>query len=143
MSGIGEGRNTRAVSVEALEDEAASWLLKRNFFNWTPDDQINLDAWLETPSNQVVYWRLNAALARTERLAALRLSRREASERTGRAQTHIAARRRGGCCHRRVERHGSIAFSGLARTDLCDSCRRASRLWLSPMVRRSNSTQIQ
>jgi transmembrane sensor len=86
VSGIGEGRNTRTVSVEALEDEAASWLLKRHFFNWTPDDQTNLDAWLETPSNRVVYWRLNAALARTERLAALRLSKRESSERTGRAR---------------------------------------------------------
>jgi transmembrane sensor len=71
-------RAKRSVPVETLEEEAASWLLRRHFFDWTPEDQLKLDAWLdESPSNRVTYWRLNAALSRTERLAALRAPMRE------------------------------------------------------------------
>ncbi len=83
MTGAGEQLNAvhakRSVPVEALEEEAASWLLRRHFFDWTAEDQSQLDAWLnELPSNRVTYWRLNAALLRTERLAALRPSMRQA-----------------------------------------------------------------
>jgi transmembrane sensor len=61
------------VTVEVLEEQAATWLLRRNFFDWSEDDQKELDAWLEaSPSNRVTYWRLNAALSRTDRLKALR-----------------------------------------------------------------------
>ncbi len=69
----GAPRPRRRVSVEALEEQAATWLSSRNFFDWSDDDQKELDAWLEaSPSNRVTYWRLNAALSRTERLKALR-----------------------------------------------------------------------
>lgn len=77
MTGIGV-HPKRSVPVEALEEEAASWLLRRHFFDWSAEDQEKLDAWLdESPSNRVTYWRLNAALSRTERLAALRAPMRE------------------------------------------------------------------
>lgn len=63
----------RNIPLEALEEEAASWVLRRQFFDWTAEDQSKLEAWLaESPSNRVAYWRLNAALSRTERLSALR-----------------------------------------------------------------------
>ena len=83
MSGAGEQSKVaiakRSVPIEALEEEAASWLLRRHFFDWTPEDQSKLDAWLaQSPSNRVTYWRLNAALSRTERLAALRPSMQRA-----------------------------------------------------------------
>ncbi len=83
MTGAGEPLKAvpakRSVPVEALEEEAASWLLRRHFFDWTAEDQSALDAWLdESPSNRVAYWRLNAALSRTERLAALHPSMHEA-----------------------------------------------------------------
>lgn len=68
----GTARPRRSVSVEALEEQAATWLLRRNFFDWSENDQKELDAWLEaSPSNRVTYWRLNAALSRTDRLKAL------------------------------------------------------------------------
>jgi len=63
----------RNIPLDALEEEAASWVLRRQFFDWTSEDQSKLEAWLgESPSNRVAYWRLNAALSRTERLSALR-----------------------------------------------------------------------
>ena len=63
----------RNIPLDALEEEAASWALRRQFFDWTAEDQAKLEAWLdESPSNRVAYWRLNAALSRTERLSALR-----------------------------------------------------------------------
>lgn len=66
-------RPHRAVSVEDVEEQAAEWLLRRDFFDWSADDQNALDAWLAASvSNRVTFWRLNAALSRTERLAALR-----------------------------------------------------------------------
>lgn len=66
-------RPRRAVSVEDVEEQAADWLSRRDFFDWSGDDQKALDAWLAASvSHRVTFWRLNAALSRTERLAALR-----------------------------------------------------------------------
>lgn len=66
-------RPHRAVSVEDVEEQAAEWLLRRDFFDWSEGDQKALDAWLAASvSNRVTFWRLNAALSRTERLVALR-----------------------------------------------------------------------
>lgn len=77
MSGAGEqftlAQARRKLPLDALEEQAADWLLRRHFFDWSDEDQSKLDAWLEaSPSNRVTYWRLNAALSRTERLVALR-----------------------------------------------------------------------
>ena len=83
-------RKARAISVEALEEEAASWLLRRSFFDWSDEDQQKLDAWLdESASHRVVYWRLNAALSRTERLAALRTTSRQPSPEKGRFRSGL------------------------------------------------------
>lgn len=75
---IGEPRARRSVSVDALEDQAATWLLRRSFLDWSDTDQAELDAWLAaSPSHRVTYWRLNAALSRTDRLKALRQPMRQ------------------------------------------------------------------
>ena len=59
-----------AIDVEA---RAAEWLERRVSDHWTSDDQLELDSWLAQSSAHVVaYWRLNAAWARTHRLAAIR-----------------------------------------------------------------------
>lgn len=72
MSGISDHSAdvSRAMDVEA---QAAAWLRRRHFWNWTEDEQARLDVWLnEALAHRVAFWRLNAALSRTERLAALR-----------------------------------------------------------------------
>lgn len=69
----GDPRSRRSETVEALEEQAANWLLRRHFSEWSDEDQKELDAWIaESSSNRVTYWRLNAALTRTDRLKALR-----------------------------------------------------------------------
>jgi transmembrane sensor len=74
-----ELRPRRSARIEALEEQAAEWLLRRHFSNWSGADQKELDAWLAaSPSNRVTYWRLNAALTRTDRLKALRQPMRQA-----------------------------------------------------------------
>ena len=61
------------VSAEKIEELAADWLQRRHFWNWTNDDQAALDAWLaDSPAHLVAYLRLESALGRTDRLAALR-----------------------------------------------------------------------
>jgi transmembrane sensor len=61
---------TDAASVNA---SAAAWLRRRQFWDWTEEDQVGLDAWLaESAAHRVAFWRLNAAWSRTDRLAALR-----------------------------------------------------------------------
>ena len=48
MTGTGEQSKPvharRGVPAEALEEEAASWLLRRHFFDWPAEDQSKLDA---------------------------------------------------------------------------------------------------
>ncbi len=68
MSELGLKRD--AADIEAT---AADWLQRRNFWNWSKDDQAALDAWLaESMAHNLAYWRLEAAWDRTERLEALR-----------------------------------------------------------------------
>ena len=75
MSGASDQGVSRAMDIEA---QAASWLRHRDFWEWTDEEQAKLDAWLnEALAHRVAFWRLNAALARTERLAALRASEPE------------------------------------------------------------------
>jgi transmembrane sensor len=70
-----------AASVNAC---AAAWLRRRQFWDWTEEEQAGLDAWLaESAAHRVAYWRLNAAWSRTDRLAALR---RETDDAVGRSK---------------------------------------------------------
>lgn len=60
---------------EAIERQAAEFLQRRRFWNWTDADQVRLDAWLaESLAHRVAFLRLEAGAAQMERLAALRPS---------------------------------------------------------------------
>ena len=59
-------------SAMEIEERAATFLERRRYWDWSDADQAELDAWLaESLANRVAYWRLEAALAHTKRLAAL------------------------------------------------------------------------
>jgi transmembrane sensor len=61
-----------------IEHKAADWLQRRQFWNWSPEDQVGLDAWLaESSAHRVAFLRLKSGYAQTERLVALRSSRPE------------------------------------------------------------------
>jgi transmembrane sensor len=56
-----------------VEASAAAWLRRQQYFDWSNVEQAEFDAWLAQSNNHAAaYWRLKAAWARTERLAALR-----------------------------------------------------------------------
>jgi transmembrane sensor len=56
-----------------VEASAASWLRRQQYFDWSDTEQAQFDVWMAQSDNHAAaYWRLKAAWARTERLAALR-----------------------------------------------------------------------
>jgi transmembrane sensor len=64
-----------AEAAQKVRMRAATWLQRRQFWNWSEADQIELDRWLaESSSHQVAYIRIKAVWNRTERLTALRHS---------------------------------------------------------------------
>lgn len=63
-------------SAKDIEAQAALWLQRRQFWDWSPSDQVELDAWLaQTTAHEVAYIRLMSGYSRTERLIALRAPR--------------------------------------------------------------------
>ena len=57
----------------AIEAQAADWLTRKRFWNWSADDQAQFETWLsQSPTHEIAFWRLEGALGRTERLTALR-----------------------------------------------------------------------
>jgi len=66
-----------------IEFKAADWLQRRQFWNWSDEDQAALDAWLaEASAHRVAFLRLKAGYAQTERLVALRSTKPERAPRT-------------------------------------------------------------
>jgi transmembrane sensor len=61
-------------NAQSIQARAAEWVAERRYAdNWTAENQSHLDAWLAASlEHEVAYWRLDAAWARTDRLAALR-----------------------------------------------------------------------
>lgn len=77
MSDI-HGTRIALADTNVVEACAAKWLQRRQFWDWSADDQAELDLWLEQSSvNLVTYLRLEAAWGRASRLAALRSPMRE------------------------------------------------------------------
>lgn len=75
---MSEAEQATETGVMAIEAQAAAWLRRRHFWNWSESDQAQLDAWLvESTTHEVAFVRLEAAWSRTERLAALRLHETE------------------------------------------------------------------
>jgi len=59
--------------ANGIEWKAADWLQRRQFWNWSADDQAQLDVWLaESSAHRVAFLRLKSGYAQTERLVALR-----------------------------------------------------------------------
>lgn len=57
---------------DAIEQRAVEFFQRQRFWNWSNDDQAELDAWLaESDFHQVAYMRIEAGAERVERLAAL------------------------------------------------------------------------
>jgi transmembrane sensor len=57
---------------DAISERAAGFLGKRRFWDWTEEDQAELDAWLaESILHEVAWLRLQGIVASTDRLAAL------------------------------------------------------------------------
>jgi len=77
-----ESENVPALAdADAIEARAANWLQRRQFWNWSQDDQADLDRWLtESPVHLVTFLRLEAAWNRTERLVALGAANAERAE---------------------------------------------------------------
>jgi transmembrane sensor len=64
--------------ADAIEARASQWLGRREFGDWTDDDQREFHAWLdEAPEYRIAFVRLETGWARTARLAALRSSGEE------------------------------------------------------------------
>ncbi len=65
--------------VADIEAQAAAWVRRRHFWDWSEEDQSELDAWLsESISHRVAYWRMESGFARAEKLVALRDPKTEA-----------------------------------------------------------------
>src|SRR5690242_7772800 len=63
-------------SAMAVEAQAALWLQRRQFWDWSATDQAELDAWIaQSTAHEVAYVRLMAGYSRTDRLVALRAPR--------------------------------------------------------------------
>jgi transmembrane sensor len=60
-------------SAHDVRLQAARWLQRRQLWDWSAEDQAELDRWLaRSPSHHVAYMRVMAVWNRTERLTALR-----------------------------------------------------------------------
>lgn len=60
----------------AIEAQAALWVQRRQFWDWSASDQAELDAWLlQSTAHEVAFIRLMAGYSRTDRLVALRAPR--------------------------------------------------------------------
>src|SRR6185437_14948942 len=61
-----------------IEAQAASWVQRRQFWDWSDADQAELDAWLaQSTAHEVAFVRLMAGYCRTDRLVAMRVPRIE------------------------------------------------------------------
>jgi transmembrane sensor len=70
------GEAALAKSQMAIESEAAQWLQRRQFWDWSASDQAELDGWLaQSTAHEIAFIRLMAGYNRTDRLVALRAPR--------------------------------------------------------------------
>lgn len=85
-------RDSLFASAADIELKAADWFQRRQFWNWLPQDQAELDGWLaELSAHRIAFLRLKAGYIQTERLVALRTSKTEHGTRTRVRLFHVAA----------------------------------------------------
>jgi len=66
--------------ADSIEAQAAEWLAREHFWNWSEAEKSALESWLaETSAHRVAYLRLKSGYARTDRLAALQPAKSEGS----------------------------------------------------------------
>ncbi len=64
--------------ADSIEAEAAEWLAREHFWNWSDADNAALESWLaQSSANRVAYLRVKSGYARTDRLAALQPAKAE------------------------------------------------------------------
>lgn len=62
-----------ASDTHRVRTEAAAWIQKRAFWDWSAEDETAFEHWLAAaPSHHIAYLRVQAVWGRTERLSALR-----------------------------------------------------------------------
>lgn len=67
-----ENPEMAAAAHDSIETRAASLLERRDFGDWTDEDEVALEAWLgQSQAHRAAFWRLEAAWNQTFRLAAL------------------------------------------------------------------------
>ena len=64
---------TALTEAQRIRKEAADWMQRRAFWNWSADDEAAFSRWLAaSTSHHIAYLRIRAMWDRTERLSALR-----------------------------------------------------------------------
>ena len=59
-------------SHSAIEEQAADWLARRDSGDWSVDEQLRFERWLDaSPANRVAFLRLDHVWQRSRRLQAL------------------------------------------------------------------------
>mgnify|MGYP001555468672 FL=1 len=67
------GHETARESATETDLQAADWLQRQQFWNWSETDQSALDAWLsQSRAHRIAYWRQKAVWNNAQRLVALR-----------------------------------------------------------------------
>lgn len=57
---------------EAIEDQALDWLIRRNGEDWTEDEQVELNAWLEeSMAHKAAFWRADHLWQQADRIKSL------------------------------------------------------------------------
>lgn len=65
--------NESKSTAQTIKRQAAAWVIARHAEGWAGANQTELDAWLaQSLEHTVAYWRMDAAWASTQRLAALK-----------------------------------------------------------------------
>lgn len=68
---------------EAIEDRALDWLIRRNGDDWTEEEQVELDIWLdESMAHKAAFWRADHLWQQADRIRSLGLVNDEHAEDT-------------------------------------------------------------
>ena len=74
----------------STEEISARWLLRREEADWSGEDQVEFDKWLNSNmENKVAYWRLEHGWRKADRLAALQPFSPAAAPRTLATVAHL------------------------------------------------------
>lgn len=105
-----------SASADFIGDQAAEWLLKQGTSEWSIQDQVKFDAWLDQSHHHMAaYWRLKAGWARSERLAALKPSQMR-PEKVAKRQSMRPSLRFAALASIVVIAGGALAYNSMSHT---------------------------